>query len=256
MKFFKSLCVPLSVLGLLSSEAVLAEMHATAEFESGETRPVTVAVLPAQVNLVKQRMFRQEAQVEEAGDLEAHLAYAVAVQLGAKQYEVELVRAEQINADPELQALVVEANSRYDEVLGNMARRLRKRIEDRTFDMGDAMTLLANRLGVDAIAFVRMDLVANAKGVQALNMGMGGAQTMMSVSLVDGTTTDVEAYVTLPIMRRGKMFGGYDDVMNNPDEEMANYASATLDELIEADPSLRQDSSDDSVLAELDALLE
>jgi hypothetical protein len=101
-----------------------------------------------------------------------------------------------------------------------------------------------------------MDLVANAKGVQALNMGMGGAQTMMSVSLVDGTTTDVEAYVTLPIMRRGKMFGGYDDVMNNPDEEMANYASATLDELIEADPSLRQDSSDDSVLAELDALLE
>jgi len=248
--------VALSALGLFSTTAALAEMHATEEFESGETRPVTVAVLPAHVNLVKQRMFRQEAEVDEAGALEAHLSYAVAVQLGAKQYEVELISAEQINADPELQALVVEANSRYDEVLGNMARRLRKQVEERNFDMGDTMTLLANRLGVDAVAFVRMDLVANAKGVQALNMGMGGAQTMMSVSLVDGTTTDVEAYVTLPIMRRGKMFGGYDDVMNNPDEEMANYAAATLDDLVAADPSLRADSSDEGVLADLDALLE
>jgi len=44
--------------------------------------------------------------------------------------------------------------------------------------------------------------------------------------------------------------------MNNPDEEMANYASATLDDLVAADPSLRADSSDEGVLADLDALLE
>jgi hypothetical protein len=201
-------------------------------------------------------MIRREAEVDEAGELEAHLAHAVASELAAKQYEVTLVTAEQINADPELQALAIEANRRYDEVLGNMARRFRKQIEDREFDTGDSMTLLANRLGVDAIAFVRMDLIANAKGVQALNLGMGGAQTMMSVSLVDGSTTDVEAYITLPLMRRGRMFGGYDDVMNNPDEEMANYARATLDDLVEAEPNLRVQSSDDSVLADLDALLE
>ena len=231
-------------------------MHATAEFESGETRPVTIAVLPAQVNLIKQRMIRSEAQVDESGDLEAHLSNAVANELGTKQYQVDLVSADRINSDADLQALVVEANRRYDEVLGNMTRRFRKKIEEREFHAGDTMTLLANRLGVDAIAFVRMDLIANAKAVQALNFGMGGAQTMMTVSLIDGTTTDVEAYITLPIMRRGKVFGGYDDVMNNPDEEMANYASATLDDLIEADPSLRADTSDDSVLADLDALLE
>lgn len=244
----------LFMLGMFS--AAHAEMHATEEFESGETRPVTVAVLPAQVNLIRQRMIRREAQVEEAGELEAHLSNAVAGELGSKAYEVELITAERINADPELQALVVEANRRFDEVLGNVTRRLRKKIEERAFHTGDTLTLLANRLGVDAVAFVRMDLIANAKAVQALNFGMGGAQTMMSVSLVDGATTDIEAYVTLPIMRRGRMFGGYDDIMSNPDEEMANYASATLDDLLDAEPSLRAESSDESVLADLDALLD
>ncbi len=248
--------VVLSLLGLASLGTAQAEMHATEEFESGETRPITVAVLPAQVNLIKQRMIRREAQVEESGELEGYLSSAVASELGTKAYEVELVTAERINADPELQALVVEANRRFDEVLGNITRRLRKQIEERAFHTGDTLTLLANRLGVDAVAFIRMDLIANAKGVQALNFGMGGAQTMMSVSLVDGTTTDVEAYITLPLMRRGRMFGGYDDVMANPDVEMANYASATLDDLLDADPSLRAESSDESVLADLDALLD
>jgi hypothetical protein len=246
----------LSLVSLLAIGGARAEMHATDEFESGETRPVTVAVLPAQVNLIRQRMIRREAQVDEAGDLEAHLSGAVASELGSKAYEVELITAERINADPDLQALVVEANRRFDEVLGNITRRLRKQIENRSFHAGDSLTLLANRLGVDAVAFVRMDLIANAKGVQALNFGMGGAQTMMSVSIVDGTTTDVEAYVTLPIMRRGRMFGGYDAVMENPGEEMAKYASATIDDLLEADPSLRVESSDEDVLADLDALLD
>jgi hypothetical protein len=86
-------------------------------------------------------------------------------------------------------------------------------------------------------------------------MGMGGAQTMMSVSLVDGDTTDIEAYVTLPIMRRGKVFGGYEDIMNNPDEEMANYAEATLGDLLAADPSARVEVAADDVLDELESIL-
>ena len=96
-----------SLVGLFAIGVAQAEMHATEEFESGETRPVTVAVLPAQVNLIRQRMLRREAQVEEAGELEAHLSSAVAGELGVKAYEVELITAERINADPELQALVV-----------------------------------------------------------------------------------------------------------------------------------------------------
>jgi hypothetical protein len=84
---------------------------------------------------------------------------------------------------------------------------------------------------------------------------MAGSQTMMSVSLVDAGTTDIEAYVTLPIMRRGKVFGGYDDVMNNPDEEMARFADATLGDLLDADPSARVESADEDVLSDLESLL-
>lgn len=244
------------VLGAMAAPAALAEMHATAEFESGATRPVTIALLPAHVGLQKQRMIRRENQADEAGDLEGYLTAAVADELLLKGYQIQVVTAGQINADSELQALVVESDRLYDELLGNVSSRLRKQIETRRYHAGDTMTLLANRLGVDAIAFVRMEIVANSKTIQALNFGMGGAQTMMSVSLVDKNTTDIEAYVTLPIMRRGKAFGGYDDIMKDPDVEMANYAGATLGDLLDADPAARVEVAEGDVIDDLESLLE
>jgi len=246
----------LAALGLMATQPVRAEMHATEEFQTGATRPITVALLPAHVALVKQRILRQEAEVDESGQLESHLTAAVEAELLAKGYRVRTLTTDEINADPELQSLVVEADRRFDELLGNVSRRLRKQIETRRYHAGDTLTLLASRLGVDAVAFVRMQLIAAAKGVQALNFGMAGSQTMMSVSLVDRNTTDVEAYVTLPILRRGKVFGGYDEVMQNPDEEMAKFAEATLGDLLAADPSARVESSDEDVLSELEDLLQ
>jgi hypothetical protein len=240
---------------LLAAFPVAAEMHATVEFESGTMRPATIALLPAQVSLIKQRMIRAEAEVEEAGMLEGYLTDAVAAGLEAKGYLVRVVPAETVNADPELQSLVVESNRSFDELLGNVSARLRKQIETRRYHAGETLTLLAEKLDVDAIGFVRMQVYAAAKGVQIMNMGMGGAQTMMSVSLVDRNTTDIEAYVTLPILRRGKVFGGYDDIMKNPDEEMAKFAEATLNDLLAADPTLRVESSDDDVLADIESLL-
>jgi hypothetical protein len=244
-----------AALVLLTARSALAEMHATAEFAAGTTRPVTIALLPAHVDLVKQRMIRREAEVEEAGMLEGYLTDAVASGLEAKGYRVRVVTADAINADLQLQTLVVESNRRFDELLGNVSARLRKQIETRRYHAGETLMLLANKLGVDAIAFVRMQTIAAAKGVQVMNMGMGGTQTMMSVSLVDGNTTDIEAYVTLPIMRRGKVFGGYEDIMKNPDEEMAKLAAATLGDLLTADPSLRAERSGEDVLAEIESLL-
>lgn len=247
--------LPAAFLWLVTLPAV-AEMHATAEFEAGSTRPVTVALLPSQVSLLKQRMMRVEAEVEESGQLEGHLTAAVASRLEGKGYTVRVVTAEAINADPELQTLVVEANRRFDEVLTNIAARLRKQIESRRYQTGDTLTVLAEKLGVDAVAFVRMQVYAPAKGVQIMNMGMAGSQTMMSLSLVDGTTTDIEAYVTLPLMRRGKVFGGYEDIMKDPDVEMARFAEATLDDLLAADPSLRAESAEEDVLGDIESLLD
>jgi hypothetical protein len=99
-------------------------------------------------------------------------------------------------------------------------------------------------------------VVASGKAVQALNFGMGGTQTMMTVSFIDGASADIEAYVTLPLMRRGKLAGGYDDMMKDPDVEMARYASATLDDLPNADASARVAPSEDDVLSDLESLLD
>ena len=246
----------LGCLSFLAVEIATAAMHATVEFESGASRPITVAVLPAHVAMAKQRLLRQEAEVEESGELEGHLTTAVAAGLTEKGYEVRVLTTDQINSDPGLQELVVESDRRFDELLANVSRRMRKQIESRRYHAGDTVALLAQRLGVDAIAFVRMQIIVPAAGVRALNMGMGGEQTMMSVSLVDESTTDIEAYVTLPIMRRGSMFGGYEEIMGNPDEEMAKYAEATLKDLLAAEPSARVEGTEDDVLSDLESLLE
>ena len=241
---------------MLSGRSAWAELHATEEFESGATRPVTIAFLPAHVELVKQRMIRREAQVEEAGALESHLSLAIASEFMARGYDVRILSADAINTDSRLQELVVDADRRYGEMLTNVSARFKKKVAERRYNAGDSMKLLAAHLGVDAIGFVRMQLVAAGKGVQVMNMGMGGTQTMLSVSVIDGTTSDIEAYITLPILRRGKMFGGYEDVMKDPDVEMARFASATLDDLPDADPGARVQQSEADVLSDLESLLE
>ncbi|MGD8341271.1 MAG: hypothetical protein PVH89_10835 [Gammaproteobacteria bacterium] len=235
-----------------------AKVIATDEFEDGSTRPVTLVVLPSRVELTKQRIIRQEAQVEESGDLETHLTAAVAVEFRSKGYEVTVIDADAIAADPGLQELAVDANRRFDEFMTNIGTKLSKskRVRNREYSVGDEATLLAARLGVDALAFARMQIIVPAAGVRALNFGMGGETAMLSVTIVDGSSSDIEAFITLPVLKRDKMFGGHDDIVENPEEQMANYAHGTLDDIPEADPSLRAEDSSEDVLSDLESLLE
>jgi len=244
--------------GLMVGQLALAKVIATDEFEEGSTRPVTLVVLPSQVELVKQRLLRQEAQVEESGELEAHLTAAVAEQFRVHGYEVTVIDASAIANDPTLQELVVDSNRRFSELLTNVGSKLgkSKNVRNREYNAGDEVKLLAARLGVDALAFARMTIIAPAAGVRALNFGMGGESSMLTVTIVDGTSGDVEAYITLPVGRRGRMFGGHDAIIENPAEEMANYAGGTLEELPNADPSLRVEASADEVILDLESLLE
>ncbi len=135
-----------------------AKVIATDEFEDGTTRPVTLVVLPSQVSLVKQRLMRQEAQIEESGELEPHLTAAVAAEFRGRGYEVRVVDADALSADPGLQELVIDANRRFDELLTNVGSRLAKsrNVRDREYNAGDQARLLALRLDVDALAFARM----------------------------------------------------------------------------------------------------
>jgi hypothetical protein len=243
---------------VFSAKAAMAKVIATDEFESGETRPVSVVVLPSQVTLVKQKLVRSEAQVEESGDLEPHLTAAVAEQFRAHGYQVSVVDVAAIAADAGLQELVVDANRRFDELMTNVGSRFSKgkNIANREYNAGDEAKLLAARLDVDALAFARMQIVAPAAGVRALNFGVGGESSMLTVTIVDGVSGDVEAYITLPVTGRGKAFGGHDDIVENPAREMTNYAAATLEDIPHADASLRVETAADDVISDLESLLE
>ena len=52
------------------------------------------------------------------------------------------------------------------------------------------------------------------------------------------------------------MFGGHDDIVEHPDEQMTNYASAALEDMPEAAPSLRAERSTEDVISDLESLLE
>lgn len=242
----------------LAAGAARAEVHETAEFADGSTRPISVVVLPSQVELTKQRLIRQEAQVEESGVLEPYLTEAVAREFKARNYDVRVVDAAAIARDPSLQEIVIDANRRFTEMLTNVQARLRKSkfVEERRYNAGDTAKLIAARLGVDAVVFTRMNIIAPAAGVRALNFGIGGETAMMTVTIVDGTSADIEAYITTPGLRRGSAFGGHDEILADPTGEMGKYAEVTLNQLQAADPSLRVQRSDDAVLDDLEALLE
>lgn len=259
-KFFRIFAV-LSVSTLLV-EGASAGMRATEEFERGETRPVTVALLPAHADLLKQGIVGTQSQVQESAMLAEHLADAVGEEFERRGYVLKVLTPEMINADPGLQALVVDADRRYQEVLAQLQRRINKQIEQREYNAGDEMRLLAQRLGVDGIAFTRIEIAAAGKGRQAMawtvGIGSTGSSTMMSVSIIDGRTADIEAYFVPPILRRGRAFAGYNEFIENPEENMEKITSATLKDLPDADPALRAEfaTEDEDLFSELDALLE
>lgn len=252
------LAAGIAAAGIVVGQLAIGKVIATDEFADGSTRPVSIVVLPSHVELVKQKLLRQEAQVEESGDLEGHLTAAVAQEFRSRGYEVRIVDVDAIAADPSLQELVVDANRRFDELMTNVGARLSKskNVQNREYNAGDEAKLLAARLGVDALVFARMQMVAPGAGVRALNFGVGGEAAMLTVTIVDGISGDVEAYITLPAMKRGKMFGGHDEIVANPETEMANYAGATLEDLPNADPSLRTERSEQGVISDLESILE
>jgi hypothetical protein len=244
---------------LCAGSAARAAMHATEEFEDGATRPVSIAFLPPHAALIKRKIVQSESQVEESIEFSAYLAKSLEQAFEAQGYVVRVLTPEQVGGDAELQELVLDADRRYAELLPQMASRLPRQIAKRRYKAGDEMRLLATKLGVDAIGFADMQITASAAGASAVSVlvgiGESGSQTMMSVSLIDGTSADIEAFFVPPVLRRGSI-AGYDAIMEDPAGKIAEIARLTLRDLPEADPAKRREASENDVLSDLESLLE
>lgn len=157
-----------AILALGCAQLASAAMHATEEFENGATRPRSIAFLPPHAMLIKQRIVKTEAQIEESTELSSHLAKSIADFFTRVGYDVRVLEPQTVNADPELQELVLDADRRYSEMLAQVRTKLPRQIAKRRYQAGDEMRLLAAKLGVDAIGFADLHIHAAAAGASAV----------------------------------------------------------------------------------------
>ncbi len=252
MKMRKLTCRGLfACAALLVTMQANAALRATPEFEDGSTRPVSIALIPVHASVVKAKIVQTENLVDESSELGGYLGAELAALLREQGYEVKLIDAEQVNSDPRLQEYIVDANRRYDEMAAQIRR---SRVKRRIYNAGDEVKILADYLDVDAIAFTRLQVVAATGGrtAVALLVGIGSTGgTTASVSLVDGNSGDLEAYM---VSTRG---ASYTAIEEDPQGQMVRIAESTLRRLPAADPAARVELSDEEgVLAEPEALLE
>jgi hypothetical protein len=237
-----------------------AGMHATEEFEQGATRPRSIAFLPPQAMLIKKKIVQTEQQLEESGELANYLGASVLEAFKAQGYEVRVLTPNDVGADPELQELVLDASRRYTEMLTQVRLRLPRQIGKRRYEAGDEMRLLAAKLGVDAVGFAEIQIFAAAAGASAVSImtgfGSAGSSTLISVSVIDGATANIEAFFVPPVLRRGSM-AGYDAIMADPAGKIGELTEATLRDLPQVDAAARATTeSDEDVLSDVEDLLE
>lgn len=251
-----------AVAALTGAVAANAAMHATKEFEEGATRPRSIAFLPPQASLIKKKVIQTEQQIEESGELANYLGASVEAAFKAQGYDVRVLTPNDVSADPELQELVLDASRRYAEMLTQVRMRLPRQIAKRRYEAGDEMRLLASKLGVDAVGFAEIQIYAAAAGASAVSLltgfGSAGSSTLISVSVIDGETSNIEAFFVPPVLRRGSM-AGYDAIMADPAGKIAELTEATLRDLPQVDAAARSSSdeeSDEDVLSDVEELLE
>jgi hypothetical protein len=238
-----------------------AAMHATAEFEAGATRPRSIVFLPPQAVLIKQKIVQTEQQIEESGELAGYLGASVEAAFKAQGYEVRVLTPNDVAADPELQELVLDASRRYSEMLTQLRMRLPRQIAKRRYEAGDEMRVLASKLGADAVGFAEIQIFAAAAGASAVSIltgfGASGSSTLISVSVIDSATANIEAFFVPPVLRRGSI-AGYDAIMENPAARIGELTEATLRDLPKVDAAARATSaeSDEDVLSDVEDLLE
>jgi hypothetical protein len=245
----------------IAATSANAAMHATPEFESGATRPVSIAFLPPHVDVVKRKVVQSEQEIEQSTEFASYLAANVQKEFAGQGYRVTVLTAEQVNADPALQELVVDADRRYRELLSEVQVKLPRQIGKHRYQAGDEMRLLAAKLGVDAVGFADMQIVAAAKGASAVavltGIGAAGSATMLSISVIDGHSANIEAYFVPPALRRGSV-AGYDAIMADPAGKIAEMTGLTLRDLPIADASARSESQKDEgkdVVSDVESLL-
>jgi hypothetical protein len=247
----KTRIVVWSVAAVAWSTQALAQ-KTTAEFESGATRPRSIALLPVEASVVRARVVETEGLVDDSIVYGELFNSEVESLMAAKGYRIQVIDSDRINTDPQLQEYVVDANRAFDDM---MSKYRPKKLKSRIYNAGDSVRLLADHLGVDAIAFSNLSMTITPAGKAIVSALIGGstAGASSSLAIVDGSTGDLEAtFFGIAFVTPGE----------KTDQEMQAYvvqmAGRSMEKLPGADPSARVDVAlgEEEVLDEVESLLE
>jgi hypothetical protein len=248
----------------------------TNEFRSMELRPNSIALLPARSSLTQDGVFNSESKVGETAGLEDALANSLEKEIGDLGYTVRRLTFDEIGNDPHLAELLNAANQRYDEEYATIVAFKVKGVRYRRYSVGEESRRLANYLGVDAVAFPRMQIVASSSGAKwAAGLGVTEGQQggiNMEFGLVHARTGDIEAFFGGVSKSGTGSFGGvsYKKILKKADKYMQDIAETATKKMPEFDEVLKPQKLDEeatqlvlydavdeeSVLDDLEGLLE
>jgi len=240
----------------------------TTEFRNLELRPKSIALLPPMSSLSKKGVFTTGEEATDTVQLEQALTRELDKQLSNRGYEVRTLSADEISADPTLGTLLHNADQRYNEEYGRIATFKVSGVKYRRFSVGEEARLLARHLGVDAVAFPRMQAVG-ATGAAILFSPTGGGEINMEFALVHARTGDVEAF--FGAINQGGVFGkSLSGILENPDKHMAKISRTATKKMPKVSQALKpeklkdevnelvlyDDVNENAVLGDLEELLE
>lgn len=217
----------------------------TNEFRSLELRPETIALLPARTSLTEGGVFKSENKVGETAGLEDALGNYLEKEMTKRGYTVRRLTFDEIGADPQLAELLNAANQRYDEEYATISTFKVDDVKNRRYSIGEHGRRLANYLGVDALAFPRMQIVAASSGskflqvIGASNDKQGGIN--MEFVLVHARTGDIEALFGAVSKSGTSTFGGISlkKILKKADKYMKKIAATATKKMPKIDKALK-----------------
>lgn len=223
----------------------------TNEFRTLELRPQSIALLPARTSLTEDGVFGNEDKVGETAGLEDTLGNYLEKEMLERGYTVRRLTFDEIGADPQLAELLNAANERYDEEYASIVAFKVKDVRNRRYSTGEEGRRLANYLGVDAVAFPRMQIVGSSSGSKFLQVvgasddKQGGIN--MEFAVVHARTGDVEGFFGAVSKSSTGTFGGISlkKILKKQDKYMKDIAKTATKKMPKVDKALKPEKLDE-----------
>jgi hypothetical protein len=191
MKFATtSLAALIALLLLPASTSARSWQHADLE----TSPPRTVAILPPLASITRGHVNEAEPMIKETQALESAVAAHAVEFLTKLGYTVDrhALSTDACSSDRELQAAVVQVQSRVDELLPTMSEKP-KSIREGRYSIGETAVPVATASKADALIALRASAVVPSKGARALTGVLSGIFNL--IPMVPTTHTELIAVV-------------------------------------------------------------